>query len=208
MPMNESELLNQIASWRNDHGYGIDTEHDRICRAAGRFLGFTYQQHEELTKVKEIDCSTLVSQAHWEGALIGVPFTAEGQRSASTGIVVPDIDAVQPGDVLVRYPYLDATPDKTWNHVGMFLGQQPTGERWLIESKGGVGVHLARLEEFDPRGGIRRFTLTNDVFNAQLSPHSCVREATAPPARILRSRSVENLLPFTQRKRVGTTSTS
>ncbi len=69
-----------------------------------------------------------------------------------------------PADVLVKYPSLEQCPDKTYNHVGLYLGRDASSVQWLIESVGGIGVCLSTVSAFNAQGGIRRFTLTREPF--------------------------------------------
>jgi cell wall-associated NlpC family hydrolase len=122
-------------------GFKENTEPYRICAAALKWLGASYEQFEELRSRHgrgSIDCSTLVSQSHWEGALIVVPFTAEGQRKSSRGKAISSIDLAEPGDVMVKYPSLEDSPDRRHNHVGIFLGRDGLGTPSVVNlaSKG------------------------------------------------------------------------
>src|SRR4051794_26369120 len=78
------------------------TDRYRVCRHAMKYLGLPYKRTEELVS-DSIDCSTLTSQSHWEGALLTIPFIAESQRTASSGRIVKWSEALLPGDVFVRY---------------------------------------------------------------------------------------------------------
>ena len=51
------------------------------------------------------------------------------------------------------------------------------GEQWLIESIGKIGVRISRVEEFDPQGGIKRFTLMRESIH---SPQARVALSLAP----------------------------
>ena len=102
-------------------GFFEGTEQYGVCNNAMNYVGMPYLRSEELSQ-STIDCSTLVSQSHWEGALIGVPFTADGQRRATSGASIECRADLQPGDVLVRYESVDTSPDKQFNHVAIFLG--------------------------------------------------------------------------------------
>jgi hypothetical protein len=145
-----------------------------------QFLGYSYLRTEELASETTVDCSTLVSQAHWEGALIGVPFTAEGQRKAASGLSIRSVEEALPGDVLVKYPSLEDSPDKQWNHVGIYLGCDTAGSRWLIESAGGVGVRLSRVEGFGSRGGIKRFITSEDEVLQESARHALALAPRVP----------------------------
>lgn len=155
-PTPESAIA-EIATDRAARGYSVSGEHNAVCTAAVQFLGLPYHQGEELELATGIDCSTLVSQSYWEGAILRVPFTAEGQRLAPHAAIVDDVAHLQPADVLVRYASREASSDGRGNHVGLFLGWDQNGDGWLIESRGGVGVKLTELSDFPIEGGIRRF---------------------------------------------------
>jgi len=127
-----------------------------------------------------VDCSTLTSQSHWEGALIGIPFVADNQRQAVSGKIIASVDKMIPGDVLVKYPSLDASPDKTWNHVGLYLGRDHSGEQWLIESTSKTGVRLAKVAEFNAQGGIKRFSLTTEVFSTDAARNALTLASMVP----------------------------
>jgi hypothetical protein len=167
--VDEYRLSQQILARIVESGYSIDSEPFRICQRAIRFLSFSYNRSEELEAARRIDCSTLVSQAHWEGAAIGIPFVAESQRKAVSAVSVASISDIRPADVMIRYESLTASPDREFNHVGLYLGSDDTGEGWLIEARGGVGVCLSRVADFEARGGIRRFTLSAKPFDAATS---------------------------------------
>jgi Peptidase family M23/NlpC/P60 family len=149
-----------------EEGFIPGTEQHDICKRALGFSNFTYRQSEELEEGTSVDCSTLTSQSYWEGALIGIPFIADSQRQAKSGTAVGSMEELIPGDVLVKYPSVDESPDKKWNHVGLYLGRDVAGGQWLIESTGKTGVRISRVEEFDPQGGIKRFTLTREVIHS------------------------------------------
>ena len=147
------EKLEDIGVVLEQKGYLHDQECIATARCALSFLGRAYLRTEELSTT--IDCSTLTSQAHWAGALVVIPFTAEGQRKAGSGTLV-STEALLPGDVAVKYSSLDDTADG-FNHVGLFLGHDSRGTGWLIESASRRGVQLTELQEFSAAGGIRRF---------------------------------------------------
>ncbi|OGZ66540.1 MAG: hypothetical protein A2822_01310 [Candidatus Staskawiczbacteria bacterium RIFCSPHIGHO2_01_FULL_41_41] len=167
--MNEQTLLDEIFARMESEGFALGTEQYEICRKSLDFLGFSYKRSEELEAGAVVDCSTLTSQSHWEGALIGIPFVADNQRQAVSRGIIASVDKMIPGDVLVKYPSLDASPDKTWNHVGLYFGRDNGGEQWLIESTSKTGVRLARVAEFDAQGGIKRFSLTTEVFSTDVA---------------------------------------
>src|SRR4051812_24507907 len=70
-----------------------------VISASATFAGWRYQITREQADGL-IDCSSLVSQSHWLGAAIGMPFIAETQRLAYSGIDVAR-NELRPGDVLV-----------------------------------------------------------------------------------------------------------
>lgn len=157
-------LLKKI--FRSNLKLGLDetSERMRILSIAISYLGLNYLRTEEL-QPKTIDCSTLTSQSYWEGAMLGIPFTADRQRSAPDAI---DIDAtsILPADIVVKYPSLQASPDKTYNHVGLFLGRADNVD-YVIESNSKEGCVISTLEEFGPNGGFKRY-LKNE--------HICIKE--------------------------------
>ena len=156
--MNQIEKAHELESCIREAGFIEGTEEYEICSRAIRLLGMRYEQTEELA-LSTIDCSTLTSQSHWEGALIGIPFIADSQRKAESGLSIDGIENAKPADVLVRYRSIDDAPDRKFNHVGLYLGKDLAGQPWLIESRGGQGVILTRAEEFPVEGGIKRFIL-------------------------------------------------
>ena len=162
--INEKKLIEEIFKWMIDEGFGERTEQYEICKRALQFRNFSYKRSEELESDTTVDCSTLVSQAYWEGAIIGVPFIAENQRKAISGKMVKTPQEMIPADVLIKYPSLEDCPDKTYNHVGLYLGRDAKSEQWLIESIGRVGVRLSTVDEFNVLGGIKRFTLNTKPF--------------------------------------------
>ncbi len=164
--MEEEKLLEEIFEWMDGRGWREGTEQYEICKQAVRFRNFSYKRSEELESGTTVDCSTLTSQSHWEGALIGIPFVADSQRKAASGKFVSLSNDMIPADVLVKYPSLEASPDKTWNHVGLYLGRDKQGTQWLIESTSKTGVRLSTVEAFDPQGGIKRFTLETQPFDS------------------------------------------
>src|ERR1043166_8079608 len=160
-------LLDEIFQWSRLEGFVSGTEQYEICARALKFRNFSYRRSEELEAGTTVDCSTLVSQAYWEGAVIGVPFVADNQRTASTGITIQSLAEMVPGDVLVKYESLEMSPDKTWNHVGLYLGKAALGAQWLIESTSKTGVTFSRVPDFGPKGGIKRFTLSRRTFSSE-----------------------------------------
>lgn len=104
-----------------------------------------------------IDCSTLVSQAHWEGAAVQTPFIAENQRTAKSAMAVSSLVEVLPGDVLVAYGSLETAPGGRHNHVALVLESDAQGEGWAIQATEFSGTQIVRLAEARLEGGIRRF---------------------------------------------------
>lgn len=97
---------------------------------------------------------------------------ADNQRRASSGNGINTLDEMIPADVLVKYPFLKVSPDKTWNHVDLYLGRDKQDIQWLIELTSKTGVRLSMVETFDPKGGIKRFTLTSRPFNSLAARHA------------------------------------
>lgn len=112
----QEKLIEEIFARMEDAGFVSGMEQYEICRRAIRFSGFSYRRDEELKLGTTVDCSTLTSQSHWEGALIGIPFVADGQRRATSAKNVQSTGELEPADVLVKYPSIEESPDKTWNH--------------------------------------------------------------------------------------------
>lgn len=127
----------------------------QVALEACVFLGRPYLQTYELSD-QTVDCSTVSSQAHWLGAAQQIPFIAENQRKAPASIAVT-CKEVLPGDVLVKYPDLQGTPDGLHNHVAVALGKDRGGEVWVVESSSAGAASVVSARAFDPRGGIRRF---------------------------------------------------
>jgi cell wall-associated NlpC family hydrolase len=137
-------------------GYDPQSEALRVLAATAQFGGWKYRITREL-RDGWVDCSTLVSQAHWSGAGVGVPFVAETQRRAYTAEPVPPGE-VMPSDVLVRYTSRALAPDGRHNHVVMYLGKHPQMGPWVIESAAGIGgVRVRPMNDDDAVGGVRRF---------------------------------------------------
>lgn len=126
-----------------------------VAYKALTYLGLKYFRSEELRE-ETIDCSTLTSQAHWEGGLIGIPFTAEGQRNAQTARSI-EFNNILPGDVVIKYSSIMASPSCIFNHVGMVLDWSSNYSIWIIESNEENCCVISLLEDFVPAGGIRRF---------------------------------------------------
>lgn len=137
-------------------GFDSQSEASRVLKSAASFGGWRYRITREL-KREWIDCSTLVSQAHWNGAGIGLPFVAETQRRAYSAVAVA-AEARMPSDVLVAYPTKEMSPDGRHNHVVMYLGRHPQLGEWVIESAAAAGgVRVRPLKNVDSNGGVRRF---------------------------------------------------
>ena len=140
-------------------GFSPTGEALSVVAASGTFAGWDYRiTREQLPGL--VDCSSLVSQAHWLGAAIGMPFIAETQRIAYSGTDVAAGD-LRPGDVLVRYPSRAASPGGRHNHVVLHLGEHPELGPSVIESAPEVGVRVRPLNGFHGLGGVRRFVLSD-----------------------------------------------
>lgn len=123
--------------------------------AARKFAGWRYRITRELADGL-IDCSTLVSQSLWTGAAVAAPFIAETQRVAYSATAVAQ-GGWLPGDVLIRYPSREASPDNHHNHVGLYLGPDTSGTEWILESRRPGGVRALPLYAAAALGGVRRF---------------------------------------------------
>lgn len=146
--MTELSLL-----WMNN---GLElTEGEHIAREALTFQGMRYRisRHHY---VNALDCSTLVSQAHWIGAGIHMPFIADNQRRAAGAVEVAPGE-VQAGDALYSYTSPADSPGGRFNHVALCLGNDLDGQSWGIESSDPVGVRVLRGDSIKTSGGIRRF---------------------------------------------------
>jgi Peptidase family M23/NlpC/P60 family len=132
---------------------------ESACVALASFndWGKSYRITRELSSIT-VDCSTLVSQAHWMGAAIQTPFIAENQRVAPNGLSVPDTE-LMPGDLIFAYPGLDGPPARQHNHVALYLGPDASGEPRVLESVEGFGVQLTPLEKCRRDGGVRRYCI-------------------------------------------------
>jgi hypothetical protein len=130
-------------------------ECDRVAAASLAFLGRGYRITRELVP-DLMDCSTVVSQAHWDGAGIQTPFIAETQRLATNAVDVAWADLL-PGDSIFIYPSRAQAPGGRHNHVVLYLGPDDRGTPWTIESSTTRGVVLTELATVSPGGGIRRF---------------------------------------------------
>jgi len=161
---NELDRLTEIAGVLDRKGFRADQECMSVVLAALRHLGKPYLLVQEFDE-SGIDCSTLTSQSHWEGAAIGIPFLAENQRVALSGSPVESLSAAMPGDVLIRYPNMAESIDGESNHVALLVGWDRNEDPWVLESALDIGVRLVPGLPFGARGGIRRFLLhPMDVF--------------------------------------------
>ena len=161
------KLICEITANMVRDGFVPGTEQYEVCMVALGYLGYSYERNEELVSGTVIDCSTLTSQALWLGAAIGIPFVADNQRTAASGKTILSLGEMIPGDVVIKYPSLEeALPEKKWNHVGLYLGRDNQGCQWLIESASKTGACLSRVMDFNPQGGIKRFTLSREVFDS------------------------------------------
>jgi hypothetical protein len=151
-----ADILLRIFDNLETRGFQPEQECISVILVALRYLGLPYLRTEELAD-KTIDCSTLTSQAHWEGAAVGIPFVAENQRTAKSGEPVAGLADILPGDVVVKYESLEDTPDGIYNHVGIVIGWDEQGSPWIVESASSVGVRISPLASFQPKGGIKRF---------------------------------------------------
>jgi hypothetical protein len=145
-------LLASVQTSNGRAGVSPRAEAAMVVMAAARFAGWRYLITREQAPGL-IDCSSLVSQSHWLGGAIGMPFTAEAQRTAYSGNGIGS-DEMLPGDVLVRHPQLGSRPH---NHVVMFLGRDNAARPWVLESRAVDGVRARLLIDSDIEGGIRRF---------------------------------------------------
>jgi hypothetical protein len=132
-------------------------ECDAVAMASLEHLGHRYRITRELCPGLA-DCSTVVSQAHWVGAGMQIPFIAESQRNAVNSCTV-DRNDLLPGDAI--YAYLDKrlSPGGRHNHVVLFIGNDDNDNPWAIESREGNGVALISLDDVSFDGGIRRFCI-------------------------------------------------
>jgi NlpC/P60 family len=130
-------------------------ECDAVAATSLGFLGRGYRITRELVR-DLMDCSTVVSQAHWDGAAIQTPFIAETQRLASNAVDVVEDDLL-PGDAIYTYPSRHEAPGGRHNHVVLYLGPDDRGTRWTIQSSNESGVVLTELAKVRSDGGIRRF---------------------------------------------------
>lgn len=151
-----NSLVSAFIDANRSVGFDSRSEASRVLKSAAGFSGWQYRITRELTH-NWVDCSTLVSQAHWSGAAIGVPFVAETQRRAYSGLTIAPEERI-PSDVFVAYPTKEMAPDGRHNHVVMYLGRHPQLGEWVIESAASAGgVRVRPLKESDSDGGVRRF---------------------------------------------------
>ena len=134
----------------------LPSESAAVALESLRFMGDEYRMAREFFP-GYVDCSTLVSQAHWDAAGVQTPYVAESQRLARTATVVADLEQALPGDVLVAYKSMADSPSRDHNHVGLLLTREPDGSGWVIEAKYRKGVRIIPLGEASWAGGIRRF---------------------------------------------------
>lgn len=132
-------------------------ECDSVAIAALEHLGKQYRITRELHPGL-VDCSTVVSQAHWVGAGIQTPFIAESQRTAVNSYAVQPKDLL-PGDAIFAYPGRKFSPGGRHNHVVLFLGYDDNRIPWAIESREDHGAVLITLDNVLFDGGIRRFCI-------------------------------------------------
>lgn len=130
-------------------------ECDAVALASLEHVGKFYRITRELQPTL-IDCSTIVSQAHWIGAAVQTPFIAESQRTATNARVI-ELDDLLPGDAIYAYPTRADAPGGRHNHVALYLGIDETGIPWAIESREDSGAVLVPLESLRFGGGVRRF---------------------------------------------------
>ena len=126
-----------------------------MAAASVSFVGFGFKVTRELAATT-VDCSTLVSQSHWIGAAVQVPFIAENQRLSATARAI-EFEDLMVGDVLVAYESSGHSPLRRHNHVVLYLGEDSRGEPWCIESKEPHGVCFTPLADALHGGGVRRF---------------------------------------------------
>lgn len=149
-------LVSSFVDANRSAGFHPQSEASRVLKSAASFGSWRYRITRELA-LGWVDCSTLVSQAHWSGAGIGVPFVAETQRRAYSALKIAPKER-GPSDVLVAYPSKAAAPDGRHNHVVMYLGRHPSLGEWVIESAASAGgVRVRPFTDQDMDGGVRRF---------------------------------------------------
>jgi hypothetical protein len=125
-----SEVVN---SWQR-RGFPPD-DGQRIVRTALRWLGAPYGI-TTVTGGALLDCSSLVSQSHWEAAGILVPFTVSGQHRSMWAEDVPSTASAAIGDVLI-------CNDADRHHAGLVAGWDGE-EHIVLESVPGEGCRLSR----------------------------------------------------------------
>jgi hypothetical protein len=150
------DLVARIVSHEAARGLKQGSECAAVLAAVTRFGGWRYRITREMRQGL-IDCSTLISQSHWDGAAVAIPFVAETQRIAYNASDVLGSSRWLPGDVLVRYASREASPSGRHNHVALYAGRDADGERWMIESKAPYGVRAVPVDHEAIRGGVRRF---------------------------------------------------
>lgn len=131
------------------------SESSSIAMAALEHLGKGYRITRELHP-NFIDCSTLVSQSHWIGAAVQVPFIADSQLRATNAKIV-DIGDVIPGDAIFAYKNGRESPGGRHNHVALYMGTDPVGRGWAAECREERGARLVELRSLSFGGGVRRF---------------------------------------------------
>ena len=135
-----------FTSWQR-RGLPAD-DGQQVIRTSLRWLGAPYGI-TTATGGAYLDCSSLVSQSHWEAAGILVPFTVAGQHQSMWAEDVPSLASATVGDVLIRY-------DADRKHAGMLAGWDD--ERHLVlESVPSEGCRLVPIKAFGPVTVIRRF---------------------------------------------------
>jgi hypothetical protein len=120
-----------------------------------RYIGFDYRITREFREGL-IDCSSLVSQAHWLGAAVQTPFIADSQRTAANGHDVA-ADDLLPGDLIFAYRSRRDSPGGRHNHVGLYMAADSSGVSWVMESRDPLGVMFTPLSQFPQAGGLRRY---------------------------------------------------
>lgn len=153
-------LVREFGAAAREAGHPAYGEVLSILAMSARFAGWQYRITREQTH-GFVDCSALVSQAHWLGAAIGVPFIADNQRQAYTATDGDD-RALLPADVLVRHRSKADAPGGSHNHVVLYLGKHSRYGPYVIESAPAVGVRVRPLDELDIHGGVRRFVRNED----------------------------------------------
>jgi hypothetical protein len=132
-------------------------ECDAVALSSFEHLGKKYKITRELQK-NTIDCSTVVSQSHWIGAAVQLPFIAETQRRAVNARTVERADML-PGDSIYAYAKKEDSPGGRHNHVVLFIGNDDGGTPWAMESREESGAVLTELSSVSFAGGIRRFCI-------------------------------------------------